>query len=304
MVDNLNTLGTTNGILIAMKALETLLAKLPFLGQITQDFSDQKAKLNQTIITHVVTPAQAIPFDPAVGYAASPRTQIDVPVTITDHVHHTYAIGVQEASSTAINLIERFAVTAAYSVGQALVNKVCALIKAAAFPNASVFPLGAGGDGFDRKCLIKCGVALGKRFVPPVGRFALLNSDYYGSLANDLTVVAQLYNQGQNAIQSGLLSNVHGFDVSEYVALPDNGENLVGIAGTVDSLVLATRIPDDPGEGNAVVDISTITDPKSGISMQMREWYNADLAQYKRTYTLMFGAAIAQAAALQRITSK
>ena len=298
-----NTLGTTNGILIAQRALETLLAQLPILGKISQDFSDEKALFNQTIITHVVTPAQAQDFNPVNGYAPSPRTQSDVPVAINRHVHHTYAIGVQEASSTHIDLINRFAVTASYAVGQAFVNALCALVLNENFPNASAFPLGDGGDGFNRKCLIKTGAALGKRFVPPFGRFALLNADYYASLCDDLTVVAQLYNAGQDTIKSGVLSNIHGFEVSEYVALPDNGENLVGFCGTVDSLVLATRIPDDPGEGNAVVDIATVTDPKSGISMQVREWYDANMAQFKRTYTLMFGVAVAQAAALQRITS-
>lgn len=298
-----NTLGTTNGILIAQKALATLLAQLPVLKKITTDFSDEKAKFNQQVITHVVTAAAAIDFDPAAGYVASERVQVDVPVTINKHKHHTYQIGVQEASSTAINLIDRFALTAAYSIGSALVADLCALVTAANFPNKTVIALGAGGDGFDRKGLIKIGVNLGARFVPPMGRFALLNGAYYGSLCNDLTVVAQLYNAGQNAIQTGQLSNVHGFDVAEYVSLPANAQSLVGFAGTAEGLVLATRIPDDPGVGSANCDIYVVTDPDSGISIQVREWYNADMGQFKRTYTLMYGVAKGVANAIERIGS-
>lgn len=298
-----NTLGTTNGILIAQKALRTLLAELPIISQISQDFSDEKALFNQSIITHVVTAVQAQDFDPNVGYQPSARTQIDVPVKINRHVHHTYAIGVQEASSTHIDLIQRFALTAAYAVGQCFVNALCALVLNANFPNASVFPLGDAEDGFDRKCVIKTGKALGKRHVPPLGRFGLLNSDYYGSLCEDLTVVSALINRDQDAIKTGKITPVHGFNFSEYVDLPDNGENVAGFCGTVDALVLATRIPDDPGEGNAVVDIATVTDRLSGISMQVREWYDANMAQFKRTYTLMFGVAVAQPAALQVIRS-
>jgi len=297
-----NTLGTTNGILIAQNALATLLAVLPFLKKITTDFSDQKALFGQTVITHIVTAAPAVDFDPAVGYVAQGRTQVDVPVTINKHKHHTYEIGVQEASSTHIDLVQRFALTAAYSIGQALVQDLCALVTAAAFPNATAIPLGAGGDGFDRKGVIKCGVALSKRKVQPFGRFMLLNPDYKGSIENDITVVGQLYT-GARAIQTGSLPNVHGFGIDEYIELPDNGQNLAGFCGVPEGLVLATRIPDDPGEGNAVCDIHTVTDEDSGISLQVREWYNADQGKFKRTYTLMYGVAKGHPDTIQRIVT-
>jgi len=181
-----NTLGTTNGILIAQNALATLLALLPVLKNITTDFSDQKILFGQTLITHIVTAAPAVDFDPTVGYVAQGRAQIDVPVTINKHKHHTYEIGVQEASSTHIDLIQRFALTAAYSIGQALVQDLCALVTAANFPAYSALPLGSGGDGFDRKAVIKCGTALSTRKVQPYGRFMLLNPLYKGSIENDI----------------------------------------------------------------------------------------------------------------------
>jgi len=99
------------------------------------------------------------------------------------------------------------------------------------------------------------------------------------------------------------LPNVHGFKVDEYIELPDNGESLAGFAAVPEALVLATRIPDDPGEGNAVCDIHTVTDEDSGIGIQVREWYNADQGKFKRTYTLMYGVAVGHKDTLQRIVS-
>jgi hypothetical protein len=289
---------------IAQKALETLVARLPILRKISTDFSDQKQKFGENVIVHVVSPAAAAEFSSSTGYVVSERTQNDVAVPMDHHIHHTYGVGVQEASSSRVDLINRFATTAAYSLGANIVSALCALVKKANFANETVIALGTGGDGFNRKGVIKVGTALGKRFVAPFDRFMLLNSDYYGSLCNDITIVGGMNNPGQKTIQSGVLPDVHGFEVSEYVSLPDNSQNLVGFAGTVDSLALATRIPDDPGQGASNCSITIATEPQTGLSIQVREWYNPDMAQYRRSYTLMFGVAKAQTAALQRIVSK
>jgi hypothetical protein len=62
-------------------------------------------------------------------------------------------------------------------------------------------------------------------------------------------------------------------------------------------------LPDDPGQGSSNCAITIATEPESGLSVQVREWYNADLAQFRRTYTLMYGVAKGQATSLQRITT-
>jgi hypothetical protein len=298
-----NTLGTTNADVIAQEALKALQGTLPILGQIATDHSKEKARFGEAVIVHEVAAAAAIDFDAATGYVPAARTQVDIPVTINKHKHHTYGVTVQEASSSRVDLIARFALNAAYSIGAALVTDLCALILEAAFANKTVKALGAGGDGFDRKAAIAIGTALSKRGVPGMGRFMLLNPDYYGSLSMDLTMLQVMLGKGSEAVESGKLPRVHGFDVSEFVDLPANGQNLVGFAGTRTSLALATRIPDDPGEGESNVRISTVTDEQTGISLQVREYYNSTLATFNRSYTLMYGVAKGQADALQRIVS-
>jgi hypothetical protein len=298
-----NTLGTTNADVIAQEALKALQASLPILGQIATDHSKENARFNERVIVHEVAAAAAADFNPATGYVASDRTQVDIPVTLNKHKHHTYSVGVQEASSSRVDLIKRFGLNAAYALGAAVVSDLCALILEAAFANKTTKALGAGGDGFDRKASIAVGTALSKRGVPGMGRFMLLNPDYYGSLSMDLTMLQVMLGGGAAAVESGRLPRVHGFDVSEFVDLPGNGENLVGFAGTRTALAFASRIPDDPGQGQSNVRISTVTDEATGLSLQVREWYNADLAKFYRTYTLMYGVAKGQAAALQRIVS-
>jgi hypothetical protein len=199
------------------------------------------------VIVHAVSAATAVDVNPATGYVPSDRTQTDIPVTINKHKHHTYQVTVQEASSSRVNLIENFALTSAYSLGSAMVADLCALILNAAFANKTTKALGAGLDGFDRKQAILIGAALSGRGAAPFGRFMLLNSAYYASLKMDQSMLIAMLQAGSQAVLSGVLPNVEGFDVSEFAALPENAENLVGFAGVNTSLAIATRLPDDPG---------------------------------------------------------
>ncbi len=299
-----NTNGTTNANVIAQKALKSLLARLPILKAIATDFSKENAKFNAAVIVHAVTAAEAANFNPLTGYVPQARVQVDIPVTINKHKHHTYEVTVQEASSSSVDLIQRYADTAAYSIGAAVIGDLCALVKAAAFANKTVKGLGAGGDAFDRKAAVSVGTQLSKRGVPGFGRFLMLNPDYYGSLANDNAMLQIMLMAGAEAAKSGILPEVHGMLPMEYVNLPDNGEDLVGFAGINSGLAIATRIPDDPGEGQGNVRISTVSDPDTGLALQVREWYEATLASYRRAYTLMYGVAAGLGDAVQRITSK
>ena len=117
-----NTLGTTNADVIALEALTQLKARLPILSQIAADHSKENAKFGERVIVHEVQAGTAPEFNPATGYVAQNRTQIDIPVTINKHRHHTYAVGVQEASSSRADLVQRFALNAAYALGAAVVG--------------------------------------------------------------------------------------------------------------------------------------------------------------------------------------
>jgi hypothetical protein len=297
-----NTLGTTNADVIAQEALHQMVALLPIIGEIASDFSSEGARYNERVIVSEVAAVEAVDFVPATGYVSTDRTQIDIPVTINKHKHHTYGVTVQEASSARVDLIKRFAQAGAYAIGAALVKDLCALMTAANFTNKTVKALGAGLDGFDRKALVSVGTALSTRNVVPFGRFALLNSDYFGSLLSDSNMMQIMLAKGAESVVSGKLQEVHGFKPMEFSGLPTT-ENLCGFAGTRTALALATRIPDDPGQNASNCRISVVTDEQTGISLQTREWYNADLAKFLRTYTLMYGVAVGQATSGQRIVS-
>lgn len=300
---NINTLGTTNATVIAQRALEQLIAMLPFLRNIATDHSDEGARFGETIIVHEVAAAQAVNFNPAVGYVPAARAQVDIPVALNQHIHHTYGVSAQEASSSRVDLIERLALTGAYSIGASLISHLLGVVTAENFPHASVVALGGDGDGFDWAETTKVNLALDDRDVAPFGRFMLLSPAYYASLSMDKVMLTVLLQAGSEAVKSGVLPDVNGFNVSKYNIFPSD-ESLVGIAGTRTALALATRLPDDPGQGASNCQITTATEPQTGLSVQVREWYEPTPAEFRRSYTLMFGVGKGQTDCLQRIVSE
>lgn len=299
-----NVVGTTNADVIAQEAITQLTGRLPILKQIASDHSAENAKFGEKVIIHEVQSTSAEEFVPTTGYVAKDRTLVDIPVTINKHKHHTYSVSVQEASSSRVDLIKRFGLNAAYSLGSAIVADLAALMTAGNFTNKTTKALGAGLDGFDRKVLLQAGAALSKRGLVPFDRFALLNAEYFASLFMDESLLNLLVLSGQKVVEGNAMPMVHNFGISEFVDLASPaGENLVGFCGGRTALGFATRIPDDPGAGFSNVKISSVTDDQTGISIQVREWYNADLGKFNRTYTMMYGVGVGQAAAGQRIVS-
>jgi hypothetical protein len=94
---------------------------------------------------------------------------------------------------------------------------------------------------------------------------------------------------------------VNGFTVIEYAALPENSERLVGFAGIREGLIMAARVPDVPANTGDTM-IRVVTDPRTGLSVQVRDRYDGRLGKQEVSFTLMYGFATGNKPVLERIT--
>jgi hypothetical protein len=292
-----NTNATVNSPLIAQTALMTLLAKFPILSRIATDFSSASVKFKQDIVTHIVTPTVAQDFDPATGYVPDDQAQVDVSVKIDKHAYAGYAITDVERSTSQIDLNQRYADKVAYALGRKVCDDLMALIINANFNNKTEV---AQAD-FGRDTVVDVGTKLNKRFIPDMGRFMFVNSDYYNALQKDEALYkAYITPQAGNVVVSGMLPDVNGFTVIEYSALPENGERLVGFAGIREGLIMAARVPDVPANTGDTV-IRVVTDPRTGLSVQVRDRYDGRLGKQEVSFTLMYGFAAGNKPVIERI---
>ena len=295
-----NSFATRNGTIIAQKTLTTLLAEFPALSKISTNFTDQPLLFGQSLKVDIVTARTAIAYSTTNGYVPSDAAITQATVTLNTHVHDTYYVNDQDATSTNVNLVNRFARASAYAIGSKVMADLMALVLNANYANSSTVAIGS----FDRAALIDVNTQLDLRSVSSMDRFALLYPSYYGALLKDTTAVSNNTNPESNAIASGVLSDIDGTMVMRTSTVPGNSENLTGFVAVPEALAMATTIPAAPPEGIPLAGIAnTVTDPDSGLSVQVREWYDFNLGRHYRNTVLMYGVAVGNAAALQRIKS-
>lgn len=293
-----NSNATVNSAIIAQTALTTLVAKFPLLGQIATDFSSASVKFNQDIVTHIVTPTVAKDFVAATGYVPDDQAQVDVKVNINKHAYAGYAITDVERSTSEIDLNQRYADKVAYALGRKVSDDMMALFINANFTNKTEI----AAASFGRNSVVDIATKLNKRFIPDIGRFMFVNSDYYNALQKDEALYkAFITPAAGNVVTSGILPDVNGFTVIEYSALPENAERLVGFAGIREGIIMAARVPDVPvntGDTN----IRVVTDPRTGLSIQVRDRYDGRLGKQEVSFTLMYGFATGNKPMIERIT--
>ena len=72
-----------------------------------------------------------------------------------------------------------------------------------------------------------------------------------------------------------------------------------GFAAQQEALLVAARLPEVPSDYPG--SIENVTEPVSGLSLQMREFYNPTLGTRNRSYILLFGCGRGSTASLVRL---
>jgi len=291
-----NSIGTTNANVIAQRALEILVADYSFLKNSVSDFSSEAAKYGASIYTHRISATTAQDYSQANGYVATATTQTDVQITLNKFKHVTYSVDDQERTSSNINLIERFAGAAAHALGLQMVGDLLALVTSSTFTSA----LTVASSAFSYRSVVSAGITLNNNNAPVNGRYAVLNPSFYGALLNDTTVVANPQITG-DLVRTAGIGNVAGFNISAYSAIPSNSITLGGFFAQQEALLIAARVPEVPTGVPIPGEISVVTEPRTGLSVQVREAYSVQTGQLSRTYALIYGVKAGEPASLVRI---
>lgn len=294
-----NTLGGVNLAQVAQQSLDALVAELPSLNMFTTDFSADVVNEGASVSTRVAT--QPTSGSLATGYAANVQggTTTVKTVTLGDVSGLVLGFTDSEWSKSHINLIDVFIKPGVNAIAGGMIADVLALVTNANFSTAAF--VGAASV-FDSDDVADIATALTTAKVPKRGRGMILNPTYFAALLKDDSVKASMFYGGSEAIRNRQIPSLMGFSpVVEFVDLPDNSENLVGVAGGKQGLIIAARVPaipdGFPGE------IANVTDPDSGLTLQLRKWYSADDGKHYMSMGLMYGVAVGVAGYLKRLTS-
>lgn len=275
-----NQLGSLATAIILQQALDLVFTERPELRAIalnTRDL-DGRASLvrkGQQVIARTLGVAQVKDF----GTGPTDRADVDVPVTLDKfkEIHHQFTAS--EINTTDRNLVRESAEPIATGLANHIIDAVAANWTVANFPSAPIVI----GAGHDYTHLVNVRRILNKRGVPKGNRHYTANSDVYASFLNDPMIVAELNNaRNAGAIASGDLPMVQGFKIMEYPDFPDGNAGVNAFAGVRDSVIVATRAPQNPEEllPNAKFpgNMGFLQEPRSGFQIMVNEWIGTDLS--------------------------
>ena len=290
-----NVIGGVNLAQIAQTTLETMSAEMPIVSAFTTDFSSDVADVGESVSTRVATAVSA--GDATSGYSATDVTSTAKTITLNKHKHFTAAFTDLEIAKGGMDMLERtFVRPAVHSVVNAMMDDLLALAVSTTY-SAEVTVV-AGSFGADD--VADLAGDLTTLNVPKADRALVIKPAYYANLAQDNAIQASYAYGGPGSIRDNAVPKVHGFNVYEYSDIPANSENLEGFACGPEALIIAGRQPALPENWAGAVE--SVQDPDTGVTLQLRNWYEGkDGAQYI-TATLIYGVA-AGTASMKRIVS-
>lgn len=297
-----NSLGTLAGELITQRTFSLLKLSFPWLFEISTDFSNEAAALNQVVKARLRALPTKVTYVPGVGYVRSNATASDVPVTIANHEGVEIAFNANELASTNRDLFGEQIEGAHYVIGKSLVDGVLALITVGNFPNGTVQAT-AGLTPANSMDLMDAALA-GRGANGP--RIGLLSSPVFRKLGNDASIVQLASFQMKEVITQSVLPPIKNIKPYEVFNLPATAF-LTGFAGTSNSLAISTRVPNDYTKAMPDVasngSVQVVKNIDTGVSAMLVRYIDHKLAEAAWRLALMWGAGLGDPATGQRLTS-
>lgn len=291
-----NTIGGINLQVIAQDSLTTLLAEFPLVSKFTTNFGGDVATRGESVTTRIASGVSATDIG-ANGYAVSNVTSTAKTVTLDKHKGFVMGFTDGEVAKGGYDVLRRtFIRPAAHAVSKAVLDDIFALLTAGNFTSVGYNGTAAA---FDADAVAVLSQTLTDANVAQAGRMLIVKPVLYTALAKDNAIQAQ-YASGTNApLTENLLPRIHGFEVNQYSAFPATVANQLGVAINSEAILIATRLPALPT--NWYGNVATATDDQSGLSVQVREWYDGNTGEQKLSMSLLYGVAVGNGAAATRI---
>lgn len=294
-----NNIGGINLTLIAQDSLTTLLAEFPLISKFTTNFGGEIATRGETVVTRIANAVSSPITDiGASGYQVTNVTSLERRIELTNHKGFVMGFSDGEVAKGGYDVLRRtFIRPAAYAVSKAVMDDIFGLVTNANFADAPVY------DGtvaaFDADAVATISQKMTERFVPQQDRLLIVTPALYTALAKDNAISAQ-YASGTNApLTENLLPRIHGFEINQYAAFATPTANCKGIACNPESILIATRQPALPT--NWYGNVASATDEKSGLTVQVREWYDGNDGLQKLSMSILYGVAVGNQPTLGKV---
>lgn len=315
-----SNLGVLSGTLVIQRTLQLFKYMFPLISRVYTDFSDQPGLFKQTETSRIIVVPAVQTYNATLGSdgrplgwtTASPAQTKDVNITLDEHIGVPIVIGQDILAATVRRLFDEQSEAAMYALAKYFVAKLYKLITVANFnayaavtapdtngivkvPTAYA-SFAVAAKNFARSSLVDISAAFNQNEVPmDNNRSVLLNSQYYGALSKDPSLVTFYAGQrNPEIITDNQLPKLATFAPIEAPNLP-TANNIVGFALHKAGLIAKTRLPQDFVQALGVMvpgSVTTVTDPDTGISVLLVQYVNLTQGYSEWRIEALLGAAV------------
>jgi hypothetical protein len=278
---------------LTIEAMQTYL--LPIFGAFTTNFSADLAASGNAVTTRYVTNPTVQDFSDAARASQNSATTART-IELNRYVGVDVGFNDTEQSFSDIDLMNMFIIPAVTAIGENVITNVLTRVTVANFAQNTVI----AAANFTAANIAVLAQNLNTAKVPLAPRHIVVPPSYAVKAKTDTAIQAAYAYGSPEAIRTGRLPDIYGFQMHEYNGnIPNNSQNLAGFATAPQGLLLAARQPVLPRNWNGSV--TSITEPRSGLTIQWRDFY--DDVEQRTQFCVIYGSQIGNPANLWRITS-
>lgn len=299
MANALTTL--THTLLASGPGLEGFKAALLPLSAFASNFSADAANRGDKIkVPWVGAQDAAVSF--AGTYVMQDADMEGRDITLDKHEFVSWSLSDKElADNPQVNL-ERFARQKGFQLGKKVLQDILSLVTAAAYGDTEgTDKLTSAAANFDGDDVIDISTMCDGKDFPDMDRSLILLPSYHAAIRKDLKDASVF---GTDVVvRNGSVPSLDTFSgVYKTSLIPDNSENLVGMAIHADAILCAMRYL-APQAGIPYTQAQPITDPETGFTFGFREWGDPNTGTMKRVLECVYGRRTGNTSAIVRIES-
>jgi hypothetical protein len=276
---------------IAQESLAALVKELSWFQSINFRPTTTEVMKGQDLVLTIPSAVSAQDFG-ASGYANADQTLTSVACTVDQHKFVAYGILDGEQDASLVNLVDSFAQVNGHALATAIITDVLADIetaKASDIPSGQQKVITEANFGLDD--LITVGADMDNAGIPSVGRWGIVSPAYHAKLENELiTTISNSSVDVSGTLTSGVLGRVRGFNLYSCPSLTSSE----AVFGCRDSLLVASAVPGLP-EVTDGGQISYVTEPSTGLTVQRRVNYDYSAASLNTVLALYYGSKVVRA---------
>ena len=291
--------------LILSEVVRALKPRLAALRAFAYKVSEEPVKLDGTgvvVVPYVPLESSAsVDWNPANGYVAGDGSVLGRSITVNRRKYQNLNYSSQDVRDQPFLLTDDILAQKVDKLVQDVSDDIFGSVTLANF-GAAVYTGAASGMNIGVVADLQK-VAIDAEW-PQARRSLVLNSSYHAKLITDSAVIGAMNYGSPDAIRTGTVPELLGFNYVGGAKVPANGQNLVGFIAVPSALGIAMApVAPDPAVRAQLIAFEQYVDEDQSFILTYREWGDPQRDTVHRVIECAYGFAVIESAALERLVS-